>query len=82
MTKEDMEREIGSAFIERKILEREIACLEGRLRSFSNACVTLISNPVHGQSLAVVEGSGDPREDWAELKKCLIRYDELGAMLK
>ena len=69
MTKEDVERDIGRAYIEHRELEKKIACLRLRLRTVGRACTTLADNALHDDSEETIVKATDPREDFAELKK-------------
>ena len=81
MTKDDMAKDIGQAFIERRELVKKIDCLEHRLRTTGKAAVTLADNPVHQESESALESASDVREDFAELKRGLTRLRELNRLL-
>ena len=82
MTKEDVEREIGRAYIEHRELEKKIACLRLRLRTVGRACTALADNVHHDDSEETIVNATDPREDFAELKKALAKLDELSVLLR
>ena len=83
MTKDEMYAEIGKAHEERRFLEKKISCLQLRLRDFGIACSAVAVDPLNSETaMQRMESAGDPREDWAELKKALAWLDELRNMLK
>ena len=82
MTKNDLEKEVGRAFLEQRDLTTKVECLKLRLTSFANACTYLVANPLHEESLETMKRAAtDPREDWAELQRSLVRLDELAKIL-
>ena len=82
MTEDDVEREIGRAFMERRDLEKKVACLRHRLSTVGRACTALAENPLHAESVETMGKATDPREDWAELQKFNARLDELSDLLR
>lgn len=82
MTQDELHREIGRAFTERRDLQQKIKCLENRLSTFGGACNTVAKNPMHAESRNTIENAPDPREDWAELLKSHKRMDDLNKLLR
>ena len=83
MTKDEIYIEMGKAHEECRFLEKKIACLQLRLRDFGVACSAVAVDPLNSEpAMQRMESAGDPREDWAEMKKALARLDELRNMLK
>ncbi len=82
MTNDDVERDVGRAYMERRDLEKKIACLQHRLITVGRACTTLANNSLHAESSEAMEKATDPREDWTGLKKALVRLDELKALMQ
>ena len=81
MTKEDKERDIGRAYMERRDLQEKVDCLRLRLRTVGEACKVLADNAVHAESVETMLTATDPREDWQELQKAYTRLDELAILL-
>ena len=82
MTKDDVHREIGRAYVERRDLLQEIACLRARLQNIGQALSALAENPLHKKSVEAIESATDPREDWRELKKSHAQLSNLEKILK
>ena len=82
MTSDNVERDIGRAHLERRDLEKKIACLRHRLIAVGQACTTLANNPLHAESEKAMTRATDPREDWADLRKAHIRLEELAPLLR
>ena len=82
MTKDDVQREVGRAFLEHRDLIQKIACLKARLHNFEQALSTLAKNPLHEESVEAIEQAADPREDWMELKKIRAQLSNLEKILK
>ena len=82
MTKDDVYREIGRAYEERRDLIQQIACLRARLQNFEQVLSTLAENPFHEESVEAIEQAADPREDWRELKKIRAQLNNLAQILK
>ena len=82
MTKDDVHREIGRAYEERRDLLQKIACLRARLHNASQVLSILSENPFHEESVEAIEQAADPREDWRELKKSHTRLSDLEKILK
>ena len=81
MTTEEMQMEIGGAYIERRNLIKKVDCLKLRLSSFSKTLDVLLDNQLHQESLVMIEKASDPRADWAELAKAFARIAELDKVL-
>ena len=81
MTSEEMESEIGRAFIERRELTKKIECLEHRLRTVGKAATELADNPLYAEAEAVMESASDVRQDFKDLKAALQRLRELNRIL-
>ena len=60
MTNDDVERDIGRAHMERRDLEKKIACLRHRLIIVGQACMTLANNPLHAESEEAMTKATDP----------------------
>ena len=82
MTKEDIEGDIGRAYMERRELRKKVDCLQLRLRTVGEACNVLAGNAANAESAERMLRATDPREDWQELRKSLARLDELAILLK
>ena len=82
MTRDEMYIEMGKAQEERRFLEKKIVCLQHRLRDLGVACSAVAVDPLNSEpAMQHMNNAGDPREDWAELKKALARLDELRKVL-
>ena len=82
MTKDDVQREVGRAYMERGDLTQKIACLKARLHNVEQALSILEENPLHEESVEAIESATDPREDWRELKKSRAQLSNLEKILK
>ena len=82
MTEDDVERDVGRAFMERRDLLKKVDCLQLRLRTVGEACKVLAGNAVHPESVETMLNATDPREDWQELQKAYTRLDKLAILLK
>ena len=82
MTTDELDREIGRAFRERKDLLQKIECLKRRLKSTGEALVTLADNVLHAEAEETVREATDPRADFEELHKCQARLADLNKILR
>ena len=83
MTDEEMYADLGKAFEERRQLQKKIDCLQHRLRDFGTACSAVAVDPFNAEpAMQHMDSAGDPREDWADLKKALVRMAELNKVLE
>ena len=81
MTKDEIDKEVGRAFEERRRLTEKLECLRYRLRTYGGAYVTLADSPFEQDLRETADRSPDLREDWEKLKKSLQRIDELNRLL-
>lgn len=81
MTQEEVDAEVGRAFREKQGLVKKIACLQDRIRRITSAASTLAGNPIHAESLEIMDGASDIREDVAEIRRCKERVAEIDRLL-
>ena len=66
MTREDIDKDIAQAVLQRKRYRDQISCYERRLKAASLAFTTLLDadrNPLHPNSHTFKEIESDPRDD-------------------
>lgn len=81
MTRDEVNSEIGRAFVERQELTKEADCLRHRLRTYGRAYAALADSPFEQENRDIAERATDLRTDWADLKKALDRIAELNKLL-
>ena len=72
---------LGKAFAERRDLRKQEKLLNNRLRSFSQALLVLVDNPLHAESMKIVENGMDPISDWQTMKSAHGRLSQLDRIL-
>ena len=81
MTKDDVYKDIGRAFSERRDLLMKIKCLKHRLAETSRALATIVGNPLNAEAAATLDNASDPLADWIDLKAAHERLAELDKIL-
>ena len=81
MTRDEAEKEVGGAFVERQRLTKTANCLRHRLRTYGRAYAALADSPFEQEHRDIAARATDLRSDWDDLKKTLDRIAELNKLL-
>lgn len=81
MTQNEVNSELGRAFVERQELTKKADCLRHRLRTYGRAYTALADSPFEQKHRDIADRASELRSDWTNLKETLDRIAELNKLL-